>query len=288
MAWWRLSGRFPEPEYYVSFEAPSEIKPGAEAVFRGGIWSRKGDCTETISIPNAPFDLVVSKFNGTEAWRWSLTDGSWSPLTQEFGSRDVYPFGIEWDLRDNKGHSLPEGAYWLQSFQIIERSGGTPELRPSTPRLFFIGLRLRLTHWLEVWIEAPEIVKSGGDVPLVIRVRNKSADPVDLIYEMTPYNFVVTKEDSSEVWRQSRWRGSGIEFPDGALLHPGETLSFQTTWKQHDNTCKPGTGEGDVPCVGNPVSPGNYLVEVTFEAQLADTSYEDTIKVGPLELTIRP
>lgn len=83
---------------------------------------------------------------------------------------------------------------------------------------------------------------------------------------------LIVKRDGQEVWSWFR----NVEAVCAALsqttLQPDQQITFGDTWNRRDNN-------------GQPVSPGAYMVEGTFQAQTADgTDFE--LKTEPQELNI--
>ncbi|MBI2918654.1 MAG: hypothetical protein HYY01_11785 [Chloroflexi bacterium] len=286
---WGLSGRRLQLPHALSMRAPAAVQPGMEAVLKVSIYSNS-DCPVEYTIGKPAFDFAVTRLDGTEVWRWSRGRETGQSTALRLGKREERSFEAAWDLRDNEGRSLPEGAYWVQGYLNIGLvRGQEPLTGPVGKRLLFIGPPLSFTHWLDVWLEAPPTPKLGEPVPLALKVRNGSSEPVGLFHGEAPYDFVVLSEDGSEVWRWSRWR----VFPSvlrHTTIQPGETLTYNATWDQHDQDCQPDPGVYGRPCQGKPVTPGKYVVRATFEAALSDSyvEYKEMVQPVPLELVIKP
>jgi hypothetical protein len=100
---------------------------------------------------------------------------------------------------------------------------------------------------LTAQLELPTEVQVGKPVSLTFKLRNTRSHPVELILGgRPPYDFVITKEDGTEIWRWSQ--GQVIQFIlEIKTLLPGEELEFATEWQQVTNA-------------GAPVPPGTYWV----------------------------
>jgi hypothetical protein len=100
---------------------------------------------------------------------------------------------------------------------------------------------------LTLELEIPAEFQVGQPVPLKLKLRNTSQQPVELILGgRPPYDFVVTKQDGIEIWRWSH--GQAIQaILEVRTLNPGEELEFTTEWQQLDNA-------------GAPIRPDTYFV----------------------------
>ncbi len=105
---------------------------------------------------------------------------------------------------------------------------------------------------LRVWVEAPSEVASDVPVPLVMRVKNVDAKPVQLEYGLG-HQFVVTRPDGTYVWSSTSEMGIIDDVGRILTLGPGEEISFNWEWRQWDDQ-------------GEPVPPGSYLVYGVFDA----------------------
>jgi hypothetical protein len=105
------------------------------------------------------------------------------------------------------------------------------------------------------WLEMPGKIKLGTTVPLILRVKNISNKVIKLEREYLKgyplsHSFRVTTLDGNEIWYWEQPE-SNLQFRlYGKDLLPGETDLITGDWQQVDNA-------------GNPVPPGNYLIEGT-------------------------
>ena len=95
----------------------------------------------------------------------------------------------------------------------------------------------------------PPTARLGEAVPITVRLRNTSSQPVNLELPGRPVAFdvVVTGTDGTDVWRRlhNRVTGSALLM---LRLGPGESRDFATEWPQVDNQ-------------GRPVPAGSYNVQ---------------------------
>jgi hypothetical protein len=148
---------------------------------------------------------------------------------------------------------------------------------------------------LHLWLEVPQKARPGESVPLVLKIQNRNNEPVELFHGFAPFDFLVQREDGTEVWSWLQVIGPIPAALRSTTLQPGQTLDYReapytsSAWGQDDDDCTPGPIGGQ-PCRGNPVPPGKYLVLGTFEAALSDdyARYSQTLPVGPQELVIEP
>lgn len=98
---------------------------------------------------------------------------------------------------------------------------------------------------LALWLEIPSEVHSGDTVPLKLRVKNISEQPVTLHHGRPAYDFIVTRPDGKGVWR---WATAIEDILILTILNPGEELEFAAEWNQLDTH-------------GNSASPGTYFVQ---------------------------
>ncbi len=285
---WGLVGKPLGLPMALGMDAPDNVQTGESATLKVTIYSNS-DCPVEYPIGDPAFDIVVSRFDGTEVWRWSEGQKTGLGGTLRLGSREERAFEAIWDLHDRKRNPLPEGAYWVDSYLNLGMyKGTTPEMYHVNRQLMFIGSPQPLTRWLNVWLEMPAEVRLGEPVPLTLKVRNISEEPVNLFHGISPFDFTILEEDGTEIWRWSRWR----VFAD-VLIHskiqPGETLEYHATWDGHDQDCRPEPGVYGMPCQGSLVTPGRYTVRSTFEAALSDdhAKYSETLEAQSQEMQIR-
>jgi hypothetical protein len=78
----------------------------------------------------------------------------------------------------------------------------------------------------------PTVAPQGTDVPIVVRVRNASDRPLDVIFmgRTIAFDIVVAGPDGTVVWR--RLQGAMIEqILQVRTMTPGESLELRDTWK---------------------------------------------------------
>ena len=101
---------------------------------------------------------------------------------------------------------------------------------------------------LRLTLVAPESVRVGQPVPLVLRLTNVTDQPVGAHFlgRTIAFDIVIAREDGAVVWR--RLAGTAVQ---GILqiktLAPGETLELRDVWRQRTNA-------------GSPVPPETYVV----------------------------
>jgi hypothetical protein len=96
-------------------------------------------------------------------------------------------------------------------------------------------------------LEVPPEVPRGATIPLTLRLRNASDQPVEVALGGRPaHDVVITQADGVAVWR---WTHGQVVPQILALmaLGPGQELEFTAEWTQHDNA-------------GTPVPAGDYRV----------------------------
>ena len=92
-------------------------------------------------------------------------------------------------------------------------------------------------------------------MPLKLRVKNASGISFDFPTNFT-YGFIVTGLDGTVVW--SRLQVTRLR-PHVRRGSPGTVVFDEVHWAQRDLNCGPAQGRS-VPCQGQPVSPGIYVV----------------------------
>ncbi len=87
----------------------------------------------------------------------------------------------------------------------------------------------RLADSLNVELEAPSQVKSGEIASLKLSVLNVTADHLTLAVGDDSYDFFVTREDGTRVWRY--WYGKIAEdYLAFLTLEPGEVKEYEVKW----------------------------------------------------------
>ena len=100
---------------------------------------------------------------------------------------------------------------------------------------------------LSAELELPTKSRVGESIPLKLKVKNNSGNPVTLALGGRPsYDFSVTTEDGTEIWR---WlHGQVIQaILEVRILKSGEEVVFATDWPQVNNA-------------GDLIPPGIYWV----------------------------
>jgi hypothetical protein len=100
---------------------------------------------------------------------------------------------------------------------------------------------------LALALEVPPEVPRGATLPLTLRLKNASDQPVEIALGGRPaHDFVITQANGTAVWR---WTHGQVVPQILALitLSPGQELEFTAEWAQHDNA-------------GTPVAAGDYWV----------------------------
>lgn len=249
------------------------------------------DCPVTYPNGVLEFDFVITRFDGTLVWRRPRPILSEDGLDLTLVPGEERTYEATWDLKDEQGRPVPEGAYWLQGYvNVGPHAGAEPVTRVvGLKKLIFVGPRLPLTHWLDIGLQTQSKPYPGVAARFTVEVQNTSSEPVQIWHGREPFDFVVLGPDGTEVWRWSRWR---VVLDDGrhTALALGETVQFAAVWDGHDQDCQPDPNVGGMPCRGSLVSPGQYTVLATFEGALSDvySGYIEKIEVGPVELTIAP
>jgi len=101
---------------------------------------------------------------------------------------------------------------------------------------------------LRFTLVAPDSVRAGERVPIVLRLTNVSGRPVEAHFlgRTIAFDIVIASEDGTILWR----RLEGAVVPgilQVKVLAPGQTLEFKDAWRQRTNA-------------GAPVAPGTYVV----------------------------
>lgn len=153
-------------------------------------------------------------------------------------------------LHDHHGNPMAPGRYCIEGILHIEPPG---ELKAERCLTIGSGLPLRVT------LEVPKQAQAGESVPLKLRIENISGKALNLTVGYTPYDFIVTASDGTEVWRWSYRK----TFPLAAIsltLQPGEVKEYSETWYQLDKE-------------GYPVLPGTYTVRGFFRGAQLDNLF---------------
>ena len=122
-------------------------------------------------------------------------------------------------------------------------------------------------------VELPPSVHAGEPVPVVLRLTNRTEQPLTLVLQGRPLAFdvTVTGPDGAIIWR--RLEGMVVQSMLAVrTLAPAESLTFEATW----NGRRPD---------GSPAPPGRYLVAGKL---LTDTPEGLTTPPTPLELLAHP
>jgi len=279
--------------------APIQVERGEAARFTIEV-SNGFEYALEVPMRQPMCDFVVTTYGGTEVWRWSQgreAEDIPTMLTLEPGK--YRKFVVDWDLKDDDGNPVPNGMYWVEGRLKLDPSHDIGWDR----ELMIVGPRVPLDNMVKVHLEAPSQVHLGETVVLKMRVENITQDPLSLTVGQGLYDFFVTEEDSTEVWRWSRSWGviplyaAGLALQPGELeeykwgpwpseCHDGPSASAWMEWDQRDNDCP--AGESRFTCEGNPFLPGTYLVHGSFEASLSSDLGPETVLAEPQELVILP
>jgi hypothetical protein len=122
-------------------------------------------------------------------------------------------------------------------------------------------------------VELPPSVHAGEPVPVVLRLTNRTEQPLTLVLQGRPLAFdvTVTGPDGAIVWR--RLEGMVVQSMLAVrTLAPAESLTFEATWTGRRRD-------------GSPAPPGRYLVQGKL---LTDTPEGLTTRPMPLELLAHP
>lgn len=101
---------------------------------------------------------------------------------------------------------------------------------------------------LRFQVVAPDSVRSGQPVPIILRLVNSGDKPATVYLQGRPiaFDIAIRGTDGAVVWR--RLEGQVVSAILAVReLAPGEALTFADTWRQADNA-------------GGPVPPGEYTV----------------------------
>ncbi len=141
-------------------------------------------------------------------------------------------------------------------------SGGATDARVAPPPGQGDSMRVELI--------APETIRVGRPVRLVLEVRNTGDRPVTLYLQGRPtaFDLIVEDRNGAVVWR--RLAGATVSTILGIrTLEPGQSLEFEDTWRPRTKA-------------GKPVGPGDYTVTGSI---LTD---REPIRSPAVRLTIRP
>lgn len=200
---------------------------------------------------HAVHDFIVTKPDGTEVWRWSHRKVFLPlPRVKILNPHEQFEFATEWEQVDNEGRPVPPGTYWVRGVLYTEptkRFETKPERLILKPRLPLLA-RLDVPTGELLWAFGEYVVQLGQRVPLKLKVKNRSDQPVELTLSSRPaYDLIVTPHDSaSTIW--SWTYGKFIQrITERRILQAGEELEFTAEWDQQDNG-------------GTPIPPGKYVV----------------------------
>lgn len=101
---------------------------------------------------------------------------------------------------------------------------------------------------LRIHLDVPHVIHAGGLVPIVIRLENAGAHPLDLYLRgrTIAFDIFITRADGEPVWQ--RLKDEIIPaIVQVKTLRPGEVLELRHEWNQRDNG-------------GKSVRPGSYIV----------------------------
>jgi len=285
--------------------APIQVQPGEVArlkVVVGNFFEYR------IEVPmrQPMYDFVVTRYDGTEVWRWSrgqeIPD---TPTVLTLDSREERELTADWDLLDDEGNPVPDGMYLVNGLLRLD----PPCEAGWGRRLMFVGPLLSLDHLVDIRMEVPSEVRLGEAVPLKLQVENITSVPLTLYTGAMMYDFVVTDGNGEELWR---WSGGRVfpMFGVNVVLQPGEVKEYEempwrqqaasylstnvptsvwVEWEQCDQNCTP--ERMGIPCCGDRVPPGTYRAYGVLNARLSDgfEGYgEDTFESEPQEFTILP
>jgi hypothetical protein len=242
-----------EPLYLSLSVRPWIRESGKITSYLISLWGRNlSDRPITLAFGNHPVhDIIVTNDDGTEVWRWSHGKVfSPVPKVKTLNPHEQFEFITEWDQRNNEGHLVPPGTYWVRGilyFEPEQELQTKPEKLIITPRSP-LALRLEVPTEVTLWAFGEYVpLKLGHNVPLKLKVKNRGDQPMELTFRGHPaYDFVVSTNDGIEVWRWSQEQ-SVQPIYKRRTLQPGEELEFAAVWDQRDNQ-------------GRPVSSGRYEV----------------------------
>jgi hypothetical protein len=225
------------------------------------------------------YDFVITRRDGTEVWRWSRRQISQDvSKVVKLYQRDQLNLKAIWDQVGNDGDPIPWDIYWVRGIlhlesQTIETESVRLLIHPGPSLVLRLEVpSLTSTPWEPFW-------KLGQKVPLKLKLKNISDQPVELaLLADPPYDFLITKDsyDGPEVWRWSRGRALQ-EIARLRTLYPKDELEFEEQWDQRDSE-------------GNSILPGRYCIQglVNVEPTARDEAKE-CITIGPglpLRLTL--
>ena len=122
-------------------------------------------------------------------------------------------------------------------------------------------------------VEVPPVARTGEPVPVVLRLTNRTEQPLTLVLQGRPlaFDITITGPDGAIVWR--RLEGMVVQSILAVrTLAPAESLTFEAVWN--------GRGRD-----GGPAPPGRYLVAGRL---LTDTPEGLATLPTPLELLAHP
>ncbi len=122
-------------------------------------------------------------------------------------------------------------------------------------------------------VELPPVAHVGEPVPVVLRLTNRTEQPLTLVLQGRPLAFDITiaGPDGATVWQ--RLEGATVQSILAVrTLAPAESLTFEAVWDGRDRN-------------GAPVPPGRYLVVGRL---LTDTPEGLATLPAPLELLANP
>jgi len=122
-------------------------------------------------------------------------------------------------------------------------------------------------------VEVPPVAHAGEPVPVVLRLTNRTEQPLTLVLQGRPlaFDIIITGPDGAAVWR--RLEGATVQSILAVrTLVPAESLTFEAVWD--------GRGRD-----GSPAPLGRYLVAGRL---LTDTPEGLTALPAPIELLAHP
>lgn len=259
-----------EPLYLSLLVRPWMRESGETTAYLIRLWGRnRSDRPITLAFGSRPVhDIVVTKGDGTEVWRWSHSKVfSQVPKVKTLNPHEQFEFATEWDQRNNEGQLVPPGTYWVRGmlyFEPEQKLETKPERLIIIPRSS-LALRLEVPTKVTIWAFGEYVpLKLGQEVPLKLKVKNRSDQPIELTFRGRPaYDFIV-----GAVWR---WSQEQFVQPiyERRTLQPGEELEFAAAWDQRDSQ-------------GRPVSSGRYEVRGVLYLEPGQLETEPVfLAIGP-------